>query len=100
MQGKVEKTRQASLAAGTTTLASRPTVADPINAHGIPAMRGADLKSLLHSAFGFSAFRPSQEAVCRGYRPAHIAETAMYNAPLAGVACLGHMAQCRRSLSH
>ncbi len=24
-----------------------------------------DLKSLLHSAFGFSSFRPNQEAVCR-----------------------------------
>ena len=53
------------MAARTTTLTSRLTVADRINAHGIPAMRGADLKSLLHSAFGYSSFRPNQEAVCR-----------------------------------
>lgn len=28
-------------------------------------MSGPDLKKLLHSAFGFSSFRPNQEAVCR-----------------------------------
>ncbi len=65
MQGKAEKTRQATLAAGTTTLASRPTVAAQINAHRITAIRGADLKDLLHSAFGYSSFRPNQETVCR-----------------------------------
>jgi RecQ family ATP-dependent DNA helicase len=60
----MKTTRQSSSAAETTRLASRPTAAQ-INAHGITAIRGADLKSLLHSAFGFSSFRPNQEAVCR-----------------------------------
>ncbi len=65
MQGKVERTRQATSTAETTILGSQPTVAAPINAHRITAIRGADLISLLHSAFGYSSFRPNQEAVCR-----------------------------------
>jgi RecQ family ATP-dependent DNA helicase len=65
MQGKVERSRQSPSAAGTMTLASQPTVAAQINAHGITAIRRADLKSLLQSAFDYSSFRPNQEAVCR-----------------------------------
>ena len=53
------------MATGPTTLASRPAAGAQINAHGITAVRRADLKSLLHSAFGYSSFRPNQEAVCR-----------------------------------
>ena len=53
------------MAAGTATPATQPAATAQINASGMAAMRGADLKSLLHSAFGYSSFRPNQEAACR-----------------------------------
>jgi DNA topoisomerase-3 len=45
---------------------ARPsTVSAPPEAAMTKPVPTGDLKSLLHSAFGFSSFRPNQEAVCR-----------------------------------
>ena len=45
---------------------SAPVVAAPVVPVAAPkALTSTDLPALLHEAFGFSEFRPSQEAVCR-----------------------------------
>ena len=63
---KVGQTPQAAKAAVAVAAASPQTVS--CRAEGADDRSGANgrsLQSLLHSAFGFSSFRPNQEAVCR-----------------------------------
>ena len=63
--GKVGQTPQAAKAAVAVAAASPPTVLGPPKPPLTAAAPAGDLESLLHSAFGFSSFRPNQEAVCR-----------------------------------
>jgi len=45
--------------------ATAPAAAAPPPPAALPPLTGQDLPTLLHEAFGFKEFRPSQEAVCR-----------------------------------
>jgi len=62
---KVGQTPQTAPAAVAVAAASPPRVPAPPQAPLTAAAPTGDLASLLHSAFGFSSFRPNQEAVCR-----------------------------------
>ena len=61
--GKVGRTPQAAKPA--VAAASTPTVPAAPQAPRTAAPPPGDLDGLLHSGFGFSSFRPNQEAVCR-----------------------------------
>ena len=62
---KVGQTPQAAKAAMAVAAASPQTVSAALKAPMTAAAPTGDLESLLHGAFGFSSFRPNQEAVCR-----------------------------------
>jgi DNA topoisomerase-3 len=64
--GKVGKTPpapKAAMAAGVGDPQGLPVRPEPVTP--VPERRSESLGGLLHSAFGFSSFRPNQEAVCR-----------------------------------
>ena len=56
---------QATEPAGTGTSASPPAVPPQPEARMTAPVLTSELNNLLHSAFGFSSFRPNQETVCR-----------------------------------
>ena len=64
--GKVGKTplaMKAAMAAGVGDPQALPVRPEPVTT--VPERTSESLGALLHSAFGFSSFRPNQEAVCR-----------------------------------
>ena len=64
--GKVGKTppaTKAAMVAGAGDPQGLPVQPEPVTT--VPERRSESLGGLLHSAFGFSSFRPNQEAVCR-----------------------------------
>ncbi len=61
--GKVGKTTVAALVAGVGDPQGLPVRPEPVTI--VPALTSESLGSLLHRTFGFSSFRPNQEAVCR-----------------------------------
>jgi len=63
--GKVGQTPQAAKVAVAGAAPSPQTVPVPPEEPMPAPLPTGDLKGLLHSAFGFSSFRPNQEAVCR-----------------------------------
>ena len=62
---KVGQTPQAAKAAMAVAAASPQAVSAPLKAAMTAGAPTSDMESLLHGAFGFSSFRPNQEAVCR-----------------------------------
>jgi DNA topoisomerase-3 len=63
--GKVGQKPQAAAPSVEAASAGPPIVPAPPEAAVTEPVLAGDLKSLLHSAFGFPSFRPNQEAVCR-----------------------------------
>jgi DNA topoisomerase III len=63
--GKVGQALPAATAAVAVATSSPPTLHGSREASMTASLPTGDLKGLLHSAFGFSSFRPNQEAVCR-----------------------------------